>query len=219
MYGLPGTGKSTYALELCKVSIAEGYDAKIFNPGEERRNNPNFSWLNSADDFANNPHVLDQISEACLIKCLRYLAASQKDTVGIFDQTGTRKTSREITWEYLKSYVFTAVLVVDIYTTDEESLKKSFMSKINNSDYASVSPANAVNDFTMRYYAYKLNASHYSEDRFYMDHKLPAIRRNRYNSETTWENITECPDELLSLISTVNSNIQECFPAPEIGKE
>jgi len=183
-YGLPAVGKSTLNREIAAVAAAEGIAVINANAGEYRRTHPEYSWLRTAEDFGKYPDVLDEISIKTLREGLDHTYATRGAAICTFDQTGTRKSSRDHAWNEVLRRDGLHMLVVDVHTSEtREQLLRSFRDKVGNGDFKGMSVEEAVKDFSRRYDAYIQSATDYRDDQLFREHQFHHVRFDRYTGE------------------------------------
>lgn len=208
-YGLPGVGKSRLARMIGTESANKGYDFGIFNSGMERRENPKYSWIKTAADFERNPEVLDEISADAIRRSLDYLLNRDVKSVAIFDQTGTRKTSREKVWEQLASCNGVDLLILEIYMLENHpAILIDFNEIAKRPDYQGKSIGEVVMDFQSRRVVYKRWATHYMDDPFFLERRIGYMRLNILTGTLEIGNSRNIHPELLGItLSAINKHI------------
>jgi len=186
-YGLPGSGKSELVRESGKVLVDKSYRFRIFNPGQNRRADPEYSWLRTSDHFQNNPAALQEISDNTLRRALEYIQRHpDENVVAAFDQTGTRRRTREFLWSAIDDE--TDVIFLDLYASSDISLER-LRDKAGNGDYSGVSEDAAMADFRQRIETYRDWCTSYRDDCAFGVRRPAVVGVSCETGDITLENI------------------------------
>lgn len=200
-YGLPGVGKTTLMGEIGRVSSERGFNFCLYNSGELRRTDPKYSWLKSAEDFASNPSVLDDISETTFGKVTRALASPDARVILGFDQTYTRESSRRRIWPILSTLREVPYIISEIHTSEDPAeLIEALRRKTQNGDYTGAEANDAVNDFIRRHTIYRRSATHYSDDEFFKSRRPAFVRIDRATGKIEVGNEKNTSPELVEIV-------------------
>lgn len=158
LVGLPGTGKSSIARQLCHHVAAAKYKAKNYNAGDIRRRlRSNISDSSEFFDPSNDQAKLAR--DAYAFVALRNLIDDLKlgiINLGILDATNTTIKRREKLIRSIRESNVAAkhVIILDVQCDDQRLLAYNFSRKVNNMDYVSKDYSSAIHDFKDRFHNY-----------------------------------------------------------------
>jgi hypothetical protein len=209
--GLPGMGKTTLMDEIGDISRQNDYGFRLFNSGELRRADTRYNWLKSPDDFKNNPGVLDEISSETLKQSVSFLGDCDGNVVIGFDQTFTRKNSREGIWQILHSSSELQYIVAEVYAGVDRELIPGFRRKSQSKDFSDMSFEESFKDFVRRLGIYMERSTHFSEDDFFQEHRPAYARLERTTGAIEMGNQQNTSPELIDIVVDAMKRLNERF--------
>jgi len=150
MVGLPARGKSFTARKLARYLTWLGYDTRVFNLGQYRRERfPGHQPHQFFDpDNSESLHMREQLAEDALGDLLDWLVLD--GDVGIYDATNTTRKRRAFITQRCEAAGVHALFVesvCDDHTIIEDNIRAT---KVDSPDYAGQDPDTAVEDFRQR---------------------------------------------------------------------
>ena len=182
MVGLPARGKSTMAFKLKDNLSKDNIKVRIFNNGDLRRKTikGNTSYARFYDP--NNRKALqirENIARTNMERAKRYL--NTKGQVAILDATNTTLRRRKLIQDTLTDH---PTLFVECIHDDEEILNASILRKINQPEFAHLSPESAFQSFKERIDHYLPSYSPLKKEKYF-------IRLDSLNNQIMEENVAD----------------------------
>jgi broad specificity phosphatase PhoE/predicted kinase len=157
LVGLPARGKSFISKKLNRYSKWVGYNSKVFNVGNYRReffkttfnDNKFFDSNNSEAKNLRDKFAMDVLEE--LIKWMNPLTGN---VVAIFDATNTTKSRRSMLIQRLSKENIN-IMFVESICDKKNIIEKNLQMKLTNDDYVQMPSSVALDDFKKRISHYK----------------------------------------------------------------
>ncbi len=157
LVGLPARGKSFISKKLNRYSTWVGYNSKVFNVGNYRReffkttfnDNKFFDSNNSEAKNLRDKFAMDVLEE--LIKWMNPLTGN---VVSIFDATNTTKLRRSMLIKRLSKENID-IMFVESICDKKNIIEKNLQMKLTNDDYVQMPSSIALDDFKKRILHYK----------------------------------------------------------------
>lgn len=152
MVGLPARGKSYITKHLHRYLSFDGFEAKVFNVGNYRRqllgSGQKSDFFDPTNEAATQARV--QMATSCLEDLLAWLAASDDHHVGIYDATNSTVSRRSWLAERCSEVPGVRLSFLESICTDQEVLRKNYEMKLKNADYSGWDKEAALRDFAQR---------------------------------------------------------------------
>ncbi len=150
MVGLPARGKSFTARKLARYLTWLGYDTRVFNVGEYRRERFPGHQPHHFFDPGNreNLRMRDDLAEAALEDLLTWLVPD--GDVAIYDATNTTRERRAFITKHCDEAGVSALFVENVCDDPEIIEENIRATKVGSPDYAGHDPDEAVEDFRKR---------------------------------------------------------------------
>ena len=157
LVGLPARGKSFISKKLNRYSTWVGYNSKVFNVGNYRReffkntfNDNNFFDSNNSE--AKN--LRDKFAMDVLEELIKWMNTLTGNVVSIFDATNTTKLRRSMLIERLTKENID-IMFVESICDKKDIIEKNLQMKLTNDDYVQMPSSVALDDFKKRILHYK----------------------------------------------------------------
>lgn len=151
--GLPASGKSTVAKQLCRHLAECGYNSRIYNAGNMRRQQKLLAF-NDSEFF--NPANAAAKSERENYATMTMIAlledvASARVNVGFLDATNTTVERRNRMLQMIRdAHIDATVVMLDVQTTSQALLNFNINGKAFNVDYRGKDYEYSIRDFKRR---------------------------------------------------------------------
>jgi broad specificity phosphatase PhoE/dephospho-CoA kinase len=157
LVGLPARGKSFISKKLNRYSTWVGYNSKVFNVGNYRReffkntfNDNNFFDSNNSE--AKN--LRDKFAMDVLEELIKWMNTLTGNVVSIFDATNTTKLRRSMLIERLTKENID-IMFVESICDKKDIIEKNLQMKLTKDDYVQMPASVALDDFKKRILHYK----------------------------------------------------------------
>lgn len=155
--GLPASGKSYTSFHLNQYFNWLGYNTKIFNCGNYRRNiignNQNALFFDSKN--SENLKIRESFLNYALFDLNNFFIKS-KGTIAILDATNSTKNRRKKILKFFNLFPYQKkIIFIENITTDEKIIEKNILFKKNSKDYNKFSIEDMKKDFIERLNYYK----------------------------------------------------------------
>ncbi|KAK8806975.1 hypothetical protein WA158_003734 [Blastocystis sp. Blastoise] len=151
MVGLPARGKSYIVKMLHRYLNWTGYNTRIFNAGDYRREQ---GFAGATADFFNDNNSLRNLFAALALDDLFKFLLEEDGDVGIFDATNTTRARRADILERC-GHADLDVLFIESICNDKNVLNQNYEMKLKSPDYIGISRDVALRDFMKRVRQYE----------------------------------------------------------------
>jgi len=157
LVGLPARGKSFISKKLNRYSKWVGYNSKVFNVGNYRREffKTNFNdnkFFDSNNSEAKN--LRDKFAMDVLEELIKWMNPLTGNVVAIFDATNTTKSRRSMLIQRLSKENIN-IMFVESICDKKNIIEKNLQMKLTNDDYVQMPSSVALDDFKKRISHYK----------------------------------------------------------------
>lgn len=152
MIGLPARGKSYISKKLRRYLRWIGYNTKVYNVGDHRREVSGASCNASYFDKNNTAsyELRNKIAQEVLGDMCNWLVSDEAAHVAIHDATNSSKTRRNQIQEILNKHKNVSLLWIESICTDSELIQENIKLKTKSPDYIHVTQEEALKDFRER---------------------------------------------------------------------
>lgn len=166
MVGLPARGKTYIAKKLTRYLNWVGYDTKVFNVGEYRRNK--VSQSQSQAEFF-DPHneeavnLRDQLAKEALYDMCDWLKGGGE--IAVYDATNSCRSRRNMICQYIQKLENIKVFFIESICFDRSIIEANIKEvKVSSPDYQNTDRDEAIEDFKRRIQHYESQYETIDED-------------------------------------------------------